>query len=128
MISKHSLYPMRRSPQLSSPSYSCWISDFLFPFPETNRMCSCSAICIRFFWSFKISSGEQLSISMMVLLDNFLCFVSFRFLFSSMTLRTLRFFSMTSFTFSIPSITNIWAWGMSYLTPYSFSSIRALYF
>ena len=70
------------------------------------------AIRVRFLCSFRISSGEQLSFSRIVLLRSFLCFVSFRFRFSSITRRT----------FSIPSITNA---GLKNLNPPSlFSGYR----
>ena len=42
-------------------------------------MPSPSAITDKFFWSFNKSNGEQLSISIMLLFESFLCFVSFRF-------------------------------------------------
>ena len=63
-----------------------------------------------------IAWGEQLSISITVLFDNFLCFVSFRFRFSSITCRT----------FSIPSMINICAFPRSYLGPYPCSSKNGL--
>ena len=60
---------------------------------------------------------EQLSISITVLLEIFLCLVSFH----------LRFFSITSWTLSMPSMINICTFPRSYFWPYSFSFRSSLY-
>ena len=115
MVSKHSLYPISDVPctllilHVANPR-------FLFLYhKQTKSVPACDSV--RFFWSLVISNGEQLSISMSVLFDNFyaLSFCS-------------RFFSMTSLTLSIPFNYKHKGMGISYLIPYSFSSINRLYF
>lgn len=89
---------------------------FMFSLAIVNSISSPTAIRSRFFWGFTISSGEQSSIFMAVLFEIFLCLISFRFQFSSVTRRI----------FSMPSMTNICACPRAYFGSYSLSCKKCI--